>query len=75
MDEFLGYPLFLWEGLASALSTMMAGLVIAVVTTFYLKKRDEITRVSGVILEKRVNSEQEILSYRVSSCLPTSKQR
>lgn len=63
MDEYLGYPLFLWEGLASAFSTLVAGLIIALVTTFYLKKRDEVTRVAGVILEKRVNSEQEILSY------------
>ena len=29
--------------------------------TFYLKQRDERTRVSGVILEKRVNTEQKIL--------------
>ncbi len=63
MDEYLGYPLFLWEGMTSALSTLVAGLIIALVTTFYLKKRDEVTRVARVILEKRVNSEQEILSY------------
>ena len=43
--------------------TLGAGLIIAFVTTFYLKKKDEITRVAGVILEKRVNSEQEILEF------------
>lgn len=37
------------------------GLVVAFVTTFYLKKKDEITRVAGVILEKRFNSNQEIM--------------
>ncbi|GGB51806.1 hypothetical protein GCM10011502_26190 [Oceanisphaera marina] len=37
-------------------------MAIALVTTFYLKKRDEVTRVAGVILEKRINSEQVILS-------------
>lgn len=39
------------------------GLIIAFVTTFYLKKKDVITRIAGVILEKRVNSEQEILDF------------
>lgn len=62
MDEYFGYPLFLWQGLTTALSTLIAGLIIAIVTTFYLRKRDEITRVAGVILEKRINSQQVILS-------------
>ncbi len=42
---------------------MLAGLLIAFVTTFYLKKKDERTRVAGVILEKRVNAQQEILQF------------
>lgn len=66
MDEtptFLGYPLVFWEAGLQFASTILAGLVISFVATFYLKKRDEVTRVAGVILEKRVESQQEILSF------------
>ena len=62
-NSYLGLPQFMWEGIFNIIVTLGAGLIIAFVTTFYLKKKDEITRVSGVILEKRVNSEQEILDY------------
>ncbi|GBF12452.1 hypothetical protein [Tepidibacillus sp. HK-1] len=67
MDEtintYLGLPQYMWEGIFNIIVTLGAGLIIAFVTTFYLKKKDEITRVSGIILEKCVNSEQEILDY------------
>ena len=53
----------MWEGIFNIIIALGAGLIIAFVTTFYLKKKDEITRVAGVILEKRVNSEQEILDF------------
>lgn len=63
VNSYLGLPQFMWEGIFNIIVTLGVGLIIAFVTTFYLKKKDEITRVSGVILEKRVNSEQEILDY------------
>jgi hypothetical protein len=56
-------PRFVSEGVVSLISTAAAGLIIAFVATFYLKKRDERTRVAGVVLEKRVNCGQEILLY------------
>lgn len=56
-------PQYVAEGLVSLVSTAAVGLLIAFVATFYLKKRDERTRVAGVILEKRVNCGQEILFY------------
>lgn len=62
-ETYLGYPVFLWEGGITLVSTLLAGLIIAFVTTFYLKKKDERTRVAGVILEKRVNAQQEILQF------------
>lgn len=62
-NSFLGLPQFMWEGIFNIIITLGAGLIIAFVTTFYLKKKDEITRVAGVILEKRVNSEQKILDF------------
>lgn len=63
INTYLGLPQFMWEGIFNIIVTLGAGLIIAFVTTFYLKKKDEVTRVSGVILEKRINSEQEILDY------------
>lgn len=63
MIFYLGYPLFLWEGLIDLLSVLTAGLIIAFTTTFYLKKKDESTRVAGVILEKRIEAQHEILGF------------
>ena len=63
INSFLGLPQFMWEGIFNIITALGVGLIIAFVTTFYLKKKDEITRVAGVILEKRVNSEQEILDF------------
>ncbi len=67
MESYLGYPLFLWQGLTNLLSLLMGGLVIAFVTTFYLKRKDESTRVAGVILEKRVEAQHEILNVLENS--------
>ncbi len=67
MELYLGYPVFLWEGLINFSSIIVAGLIIAFITTFYLKKKDESTRVAGVILEKRVNAQHEILKFMEDS--------
>lgn len=66
LETYLGYPVFLWEGGITLISTLLAGLIIAFVTTFYLKKKEESTRVAGIILEKRVNAQQEILQFMES---------
>lgn len=63
LQNYLGYPLFLWEGLLTLLSMLTVGLIIAFTTTFYLKKKDESTRVAGVILEKRIEAQHEILGF------------
>ena len=42
---------------------LLAGVILGLFASVYLKKRDEVTRVAGVILEKRVNSHQEILEF------------
>lgn len=67
IDKALVYlsniPQFVWEAVANFLSVLLAGLIIAFVTTFYLKKKDESTRVAGVILEKRIEAQQEILHF------------
>lgn len=66
LETYLGYPVFLWEGGITLVSTLLAGLIIAFITTFYLRKKEERTRVAGVILEKRVNAQQEILQFMES---------
>jgi len=50
VNSFLGLPQFMWEGIFNIIITLGAGLIIAFVTTFYLKKKDEITRVAGVLI-------------------------
>lgn len=58
-----GLPQFVWEAIANIVITLGAGLIIAFFTSTFLKKREERIRVAGVILEKRINCEQEILTY------------
>ena len=53
MELYLGYPIFIWEGLLNFVSIVVAGLVIAFITTFYLKKKDEKTRVAGGYFRKK----------------------
>lgn len=62
-EEFWGLPSFMWEGIFNIAVALGAGLIIAFVTTFYLKKKDEVTRVAGLILEKRVNSYKDVLDF------------
>lgn len=66
-DLYLGYPIFIWQAVFNLASLLIAGLLIAFVTTFYLKRKDESIRVAGVILEKRVNAQHEILRYMEDS--------
>lgn len=63
LDSLNDLPLAVTEGIFNLFTTLSVGLVLAFVATFYLKKKDERTRVAGVILEKRVNCGQEILFY------------
>lgn len=42
-EEFWGLPSFMWEGIFNIAVALGAGLIIAFVTTFYLKKKDEIS--------------------------------
>lgn len=53
----------MWNNIFSAISTLGCGLIVAIITSTYLKKKEERTRIAGVIVEKRINSEQEILHF------------
>lgn len=63
IEVYDSLPIFLWEALFNFATLLLVGLILAFVTTFYLKRKDESTRVAGVILEKRVNAQHEILRF------------
>lgn len=60
-------PQFVWEAIANFASILAAGLIIAFVTSYIFRKKDERTRVAGVILEKRIEAQQEILQFMESN--------
>ena len=59
----MGLPIFIWENIFAVINTLVCGLIVALFTSTFLKKKEERTRIAGVILEKRINSEQELLTY------------
>lgn len=60
-------PQFVWEAVANFASILAAGLIIAFVTSYIFRKKDERTRVAGVILEKRIEAQQEMLQFMESN--------
>lgn len=62
-STFWGLPQFMWSGVFTLLTTLFAGLIIAYFTSTFLKKKEERTRIAGIIVEKRISSEQKILNY------------
>lgn len=67
MNIFLGIPEFIWNLIFTLLTTLICGVIVATFTSTFLKKKEERTRVAGVILEKRIESEREILSFLENS--------
>lgn len=63
LEFYLGYPVFMLQGVINFASLLMASLLVAFITTFYLKKKDESTRVAGVILEKRIEAQHDIQNF------------
>lgn len=64
MIEFINsIPEFMWENIFTVINTLICGLIVAIFTSTFLKKKEERTRIAGVILEKRINSEQEVLHF------------
>lgn len=64
MKEFIdSIPVFMWENIFTVINTLICGLIVAIFTSTFLKKKEERTRIAGVIVEKRINSEQEVLHF------------
>lgn len=58
-----GIPEFMWNNIFTVINTLICGLIVAFFTSTFLKKKEERTRIAGVILEKRINSEQDVLHF------------
>lgn len=56
-------PEFMWHNIFTVINTLICGLIVAFFTSTFLKKKEERTRIAGVIVEKRINSEQIILEF------------
>lgn len=64
MQEFISsIPEFMWNNIFTVINTLICGLIVAFFTSTFLKKKEERTRIAGVIVEKRINSEQEVLHF------------
>lgn len=50
-------PKFMWNNIFTVINTLVCGLIVAFFTSTFLKKKEERTRIAGVIVEKRINSE------------------
>lgn len=60
---FLNIPDFIWSNITTVINTLICGLIVAFFTSTFLKKGEECTRIAGVIVEKRINSEQNVLHF------------
>lgn len=56
-------PEFMWNNIFTVVNTLICGLIVAFFTSTFLKKKEERTRIAGVIVEKRINSEQAVLHF------------
>ena len=63
MNTYLKIPEFIWNNIFVLLNTLVCGLIVAIFTSTFLKKKEERTRVSGVILERRIESERKVLAF------------
>ena len=63
IESINSMPEFMWNNIFTVINTLICGLIVALFTSTFLKKKEERTRIAGVIVEKRINSEQEILHF------------
>ena len=63
IESINSMPEFMWNNIFTVINTLICGLIVALFTSTFLRKKEERTRIAGVIVEKRINSEQEILHF------------
>ncbi len=64
---FLGLPEFIWNNIFTVITTLLCGLIVGYFTSTFLKKKEEKNRITGLIVEKRIESEQNILHFLETS--------
>lgn len=62
-EAFSAVPEFMWNNIFTVINTLICGLLVAFFTSTFLKKKEERARIAGVIVEKRINSEQDVLHF------------
>ena len=62
-EMIAGIPEFMWNHIFTVINTLICGLMVAFFTSTFLKRKEERTRIAGVIVEKRMDSEQDILHF------------
>lgn len=62
-EVFSAVPEFMWNNIFAVINTLICGLIVAFFTSTFLKKKEERTRIAGVIVEKRINSGQDVLHF------------
>lgn len=60
---FLGLPEFMWNGIFKLLISVLGGIIVASFTTLYLNKKNEVIRVTGILVERRIEIYRKLLSY------------
>ena len=61
MSEFFNLlPPYIWEGLISLLVTIVGGIIVGVFASNILEKKNEVTRVEGLLIEKKLAVYEEI---------------
>lgn len=63
LEYITSIPEFMWNNIFTVINTLICGLIVAFFTSTFLKKKEERTRIAGVIVEKRINSEQDVLHF------------
>lgn len=63
---FLNTPEFIWNRIFDVLQVILAGGLVAWFVSHYFNKKDEVTRVKGVLLEKRLST-YELMMDLISS--------
>lgn len=63
LQYITSHPADFLDNIFTAINTLICGLIVAFFTSTFLKKKEERTRIAGVIVEKRLDSQQEILHF------------
>jgi hypothetical protein len=53
-NDYFGIPAYIWTGLLGILAAVISAVLLALLTSHYVNKKKEITRMEGEIMEQRI---------------------